>query len=135
MKYNELISKAIETLKDDDRIFTYTIEELDNWNGFADGFRAYRMDEIDELFSGVSIGDFLDKLSSSFDHTDEYFVDTIFGLTSTNDLAEHYRDNVDEGELLDEIIENYDNLDIEWIDEDFDKLVKNIIEYREEVGA
>lgn len=127
--YDELINKAIEELKDNDDLFVEMVNEVDGWNGFADGFRAFPMYEIDDLFHGVSIGDFLDKLSSSFDHTDEYFVDTIYGLSSTNDITEHYRDNVDEGELLDEIIDNANHL--YFSDNDFEELVNEIIEARE----
>ena len=127
--YDELITKALEELKENNDLFVDMVNEVDAWNGFADGFRAYPMYEIDELFCGVSIGDFLDKLSSSFDHTDEYFVDTIYGLTSTNDIIDHYRDNVDEGELLDEIIDNANHL--YFSDNDFEELVNEIIEARE----
>lgn len=131
-KYEELIEKAIEELKDNDDLFVDCVNELDSWNGFADGFRGYPMYELNDLFYGVSVGDFLDKLASGFNHNDEYFIDTIYGLDSCNDLAEHYRDNVDEGELVDRLIEEYNNIDLNWIDSDFDELIESIVNYDED---
>ncbi len=130
MKYEELINKAIEELKNDDDLFVDMVNELDSWNGFADGFRGFPMDELDELFYDCKVSDFLDKLGSHFDHNDDYFIDTIYGLESTDDLAEHYRDNVDEGELLDNIIENENHL--YFNDSDFEELIQEIVNYDED---
>lgn len=58
----ELKNEAIEALENDDDLFCTMIDELDGWNGFADGFRCFPMFEIDELFSGCPISEFLDKL-------------------------------------------------------------------------
>lgn len=133
-KYEEMIRKAISMLENDDELFCDMVNELDSWNGFADGFRCYRMDELDELFYGCSLTDFLDKISvGNFDLNDEYFVDTIYGLETVNDMAEHYRDNVDTGELLDEIIENSGHI---WCyDDEFEELINDIINYSEDDEA
>lgn len=112
MRKDELIRKATEILEDNDSLFIEAVEELDSWNGFADGFRCYEMYMIDELFCDCKVSDFLDKLTSSFDHTDSYFVDTIYGLDSTNDPIEIYKDNVTTGELIDNLIDNYNHIDI-----------------------
>ena len=87
------------------------------------------MDEINDLFSGMKIGDFLDLLGD-FNHRDNFFYENIYGIESCDSKVDLYRDNVDEGELLDNLIDRYDDLDIKWIDEDFDELIKNIIETR-----
>lgn len=130
--YDEMIEQALEMLKDNDELFVDCVNELDSWDGYADGFRGYPMYELNDLFYGVSVGDFLDKLSSGFNHNDEYFVDTIWGLDSCNDLAEHYRDNVDEGDLLDNIIDKYSNINLNWIDSEFDDLINDIVNYDED---
>ena len=127
--YSELIAQAIEELKNNDELFVDMVNELDSWNGFADGFRCYPMCELDDLFSGCSLADFLDKLGENFNVRDEYMVDTIYGLESTDYPEDIYRDNVDEGELLDNIIEHVD--DIYFNDNDFEELVRNIIEAKE----
>lgn len=49
----DLRNEAIERLEEDDELFCELVEDLDSWNGFADGFRCYPMDEIDEIFYGV----------------------------------------------------------------------------------
>lgn len=129
--YEEMIKKAIEELKENDDLFTACVNELDSWNGYADGFRAYPMYELDELFGDCKVSEFLDKLAAGFNHNDDYMIDTIYGLDSTNDVADLYRSNVDEGELLDDIIDNYYNIDLNWIDSDFDELIQEIQEARE----
>lgn len=127
-----MVETALEMLKDNDDLFIDCVNELDSWNGYADGFRGYPMYELNDLFYGVSVGDFLDKLASGFNHNDEYFIDTIYGLDSCNDLAEHYRDNVDEGELLDNLIDNYNNIDLSYADSEFDELIESIVNYDED---
>ena len=129
-RYEEMMNKALEMLKEDDDLFCEMVDELDSWNGYADGFRCYYMSDIDELFCGVKIGDFLDKLCSTFNHNDEYFIDTIYGLDSTNDKAGHYRDNVDEGELLDNIIDKASH--IYFSNSEFEELIDSIINYTDE---
>ena len=126
-KYETLINKAIETLKDNDELFISCIDELDSWNGYADGFRCFPMDEINDLFCGMKIGDFLDLLGD-FNHRDNFFYESIYGIESCDSKVQLYRDNVDEGELLDNLIDRYDDIDIKWIDEDFDELLKEIID-------
>lgn len=127
--YEQMINEALETLKTDDEIFCDMVNELDSWNGFADGFRCYYMDDLNELFYGVSLTDFLDKLGRNFNHNDTFFVDTIYGIESTNSMTDIYRDHVDEGELLDEIIDKYNHISI--YDSDFDDLIRAIVEYDE----
>ena len=110
ISYEDLKAKAIEMLKDNDDLFVEMVDELDSYNGFADGFRAYPMDEIDELYYGVKIGDFLDMLTSDFNHTDEYFYHSIYGLESTDSIVDLYHDNVDADDLLEYLIEYYPHI-------------------------
>ena len=46
----EMKREAIETLRNNDEIFIDMVNELDSWNGYADGFRCYPMYELDDLF-------------------------------------------------------------------------------------
>lgn len=124
-----LYNQALEELKNNDDLFVDMVNELDSWNGYADGFRAYDMSELDDLFYGCKLSEFLEKITSDFDLRDNYFVDTIYGLESCDDIAEHYRNNVDEEELLDNIIDNENN--IYFYDNDFKELIDNIIEARD----
>ena len=129
MKYSEMIEKALDMIKTNDDLFVDLVNELDSWDGFADGFRGYPMYELNDLFCDTKVGDFLDMLASDFSHNDEYFIDTVYGLSSCDDLAAHYRDNVDDGELLDNIIDKYNHLDLDWINADFSELIENIVNY------
>lgn len=131
-KYDELMMEALTALKENGYLFVDCVNELDSWNGFADGFRAYHMEELDELCYGMKVSEFIEKLTEDFHKNDDFFYFSIYGLESTDDIEELYRDNVDEGELLDELIANYSNLDIEWIDRDFDALIESIVDYSEE---
>lgn len=107
--YEDLRAKAIEMLNDGD-LFCEMIRELDSYNGFAEGFRCYPMEEIDELFCDVKIGDFLDMLNGDFNHRDNYFTTTIYGIGSTNYEEDFYRDNTDNDEVLNALIECYPHI-------------------------
>ncbi len=103
-KLDDLKDEAIQMLDDDDDLFVEIIDELDNQNGFADGWRGYPMHYLDELYGDMPLRDFLQKLTSDFDINDDYFIDTIYGLESTGDLADHYRGNTSSEEVLDRVL-------------------------------
>jgi len=123
--YNELRNALIEELKNNDDLFVDMINELDSWNGFADGFRAYPMYELDDLFCDCKVSDFLEKITDSFNLHDEYMIDTIYGLDSTNDIVDHYRCNVWETDLLDGLMDRVDDLDF-WNHEDFKEQIEEL---------
>ena len=130
MKIEELKAKALEELKNNDELFVDMVNEMDSWNGYADGFRAYPMYELDDLFCDCKLTEFLDKITNDFNLHDEYMVDTIYGLDSTNDITTLYRDNVWEEELLDAIIDNASHI---WFsDSDFEELIEEIVNYEED---
>lgn len=128
--YQQLISEALEILNNDDEIFCDMVNELDSWNGYADGFRCYYMEDLDELFCDCKVSEFLDKIGRNFNHNDRFFVDTIYGLESTDSMADTYRDNVDTGELLDEIIDKQNH--IYFNDSEFKDLIDSIVNYSDE---
>ncbi len=140
ISYEDLKAKAIEMLKDNDELFVDMVNELDSYNGFADGFRAYPMYEIGDLYCGVKIGDFLDMLTSDFKHTDEYFYRGIYGIESTDSIADLYHDNVDADELLEQLIEYYPHISFECYDggSELEEMVTALDEnaefYEEELG-
>ena len=131
--YKELIEKAIEELENNDDLFCEMVDELDSWNGYADGFRCYEMYELDELHYGMKLSEFLSKITKDFDLQDNYFYYSIYGLESTDNKAQLYRDNVDTGCLLDDIMENKSHL--YFSDSDFESLLDEIEEAREEETA
>ena len=122
ISYEELRAKALGMLRYNDELFTEMVNELDSYNGFADGFRAYPMWEIDEFHYGVSIGDFLDRLTSDFNHNDDYFYYSDNGLESTDDIVDLYRSYVDEDDLLNQLIEYYPH--IFFSDSELEEIVK-----------
>ncbi len=125
-KYDEIMQELMEQLKDDDDLFCELVDELDSWNGFADGFRCYYMEELDELHCGLSLSEFMDRLTSGFYVRDDYFYYSIYGLESTDDKAGLYRENVDEGELLDNVRDNLNNIYIS--DSSFAELLEELEE-------
>lgn len=132
MNKEQMMEKAMQVLKEDDEIFVRCVDELDSWSGYADGFRCYEMCELDDLHCGMSLHDFLEKLTDDFKINDEYFYYSIYGLESTNDKIALYRDNVWESDLLEILIDLYTHLDLEWIDSEFAELIESISEYEEE---
>ena len=122
----ELREEALDILKNDGDIFCEMVDEMDSWDGYADGFRCYDMYEIDDLFYGMKVSEFLSKLGD-FNHRDNYFYCSIYGIESTNDKTQLYRDNVDEEDLLDRIIDDKNHL--YFSDSDFEELIDSIINY------
>ena len=128
-KREELYNSAIDALKGNDDLFCTMVEELDSWDSFADGFRCYPMDELDDLHSGMTISEFLTKITSDFNPYDEYFYYSIYGLESTSDKADLYKSNTDYEEVLDKIIEEREN--VYFYDSEFESLVGQITEIEE----
>ncbi len=131
-KYDELVNQAIDELTNNDDLFAACVDELDGWNSFADGYRCYNMFEIDDLFSDCKVSEFLDKLANDFNHTDNYFCDTIWGISSTDDKAGFYRDNTTPEEVFDALLDNLCHINLNWIDSDFNDLMNDIDNYSEE---
>ena len=128
--YDELVKSAIEMLENDGDLFVDMVNELDSYMGYADGFRCYSMYELDDLFCDCKVSDFLDKLADDFDHTDEYFCDTIWGISSTNDIEDYYRDNTTSEEVFDGVINYYNH--IYFNNSDFEELIEEIVNYNED---
>ena len=103
-------NKAQELLENDNDVFVEACEELDAWDGFLGDDRCYDMDMIDEFFSRPSE---LVELMDDFNSNDSYFYYTAYGHVSTcDDKYEVYSDNFSVEEVLDKLIEDYNNISI-----------------------
>ena len=111
---------ALEKLEEDD-VFVEAVKELCSWNGFVEE-ECFSMDELDELYGHMKLGDFLNHITTDFDHNDNYFFETVYGLESCDDEADHYRDCVSNEEVLNELIDYYNHVSLS--DTTFDSLVE-----------
>lgn len=126
----ELKNDALEMLKNNEELFVELVNELDAWNGFADGYRAYPMYELDELFGDTKLTIFLENLAPDFNFRDEYLTDTIYGISSTDNIYDWYIYNTSEEEVLNNVIDNYNNLYI--YNYEFKNVIEEIVNYENE---
>lgn len=129
-KYNELVARAIEMIRTNDDLMIELVDELDAWNGYADGFRAWDMSELSDFYHGETVAKLLDDLTADFNKYDDWFYFSIYGLESTNDKADLYRANTDAGEIFDNVLENLSHLYI--YNDDFREIMEEIANYNEE---
>lgn len=101
--------KAIEVLEEDEDAFVEACEELDNWDGFLGDSRCESMDMIDEFFNKPS--ELLDQMNY-FNPTDSYFYFTVYGVSTTDDKHGIYSDDFSADDVLDELIDNYNHVDL-----------------------
>ena len=124
---------GIEMLKNDNELFVNMVNEVDSYNGIADGYRCYDMGEIDEMYYGIKLSEFLSYITKDFNFNDEYFYHSIYGiesLESFNDVVTHYRDNIYESDLWYYITEYSNHL---YFDNDeFKLLVDSYNDFDEE---
>lgn len=121
-----LYNEAIEELDNNDELFVEMVNQLDWYNGFADGYRCLPMSELDEYFCDKKLTEFLAEITSEFNLQDNYFYISIWGIESTDDIVDLYRSNTDSEEVLDEILNLYPRIDI-WGYSDFESLIESII--------
>lgn len=119
---------ALECLEDDD-VLVEAVKELCCRDSFIEE-ECFPMDNLEELYGHMKLGDFLNHITSDFDHNDDYFYESIWGLESCNDEAEHYRDCVTNEEVLDKLIDEYNHVSLS--DTTFDSLVEVL--YNEDFG-
>jgi hypothetical protein len=108
---NYVMDRIFDVIDNDSDIFVRMCEEIDNWNGLLGDARCEYMDEIDEFFSKPS--ELLDRMDD-FKSSDEYFYFNGYGnVCTTSDKFDIYEDEVSIDELIDEIIDNYQHIDID----------------------
>lgn len=130
--FEELFNKAVTMLKENDNLFVGMVESLDSENGYADGFRCYNMEyELDELCGDMTLSDFLDQITKDFNHNDEWFYWSIYGLESTNDRVGLYRANVEESDLVESLIDN--NAYFPYNAKELENIINELEELREKV--
>ena len=109
MDYEErkdyVYNAALEALEDDDT-FVNACNALDSYDGFMNDARCYPMGELDELLGEMKPSEVLSKVTQEFDINDDYFYFSIYGLESTDDMADVYRDEHTNEEVLDALIDN-----------------------------
>lgn len=103
--------------------FNNDIEELDSWNGYLNDDRYYQMEELDDLLSGLSPLEILEKVGRDFNYCDDFVQFGIYGMESSNykdysnllgiDFCNDIIDNASHLYLCSEIQEMIDSLDEE----------------------
>ena len=93
----EIIKNWAENIADNDDLISI-VRQVNSWNGSLEDYNFYDMDELDDLFCGVKPTDFLSKLASDFDHDDDGFRDTIYGIESCSmqDVVDEIKNNIEE---------------------------------------
>lgn len=129
-KYDELVEKAIETINKDDDLFIQLVDELDSYMGFADGFRCFQMDELDDFYCDCKVSKLLNDITDDFNLNDDYFYFSIYGVESTDSVIDLYRDHTDAGEIFDNLL-NY-HYNIYYYDSDFEELMESIVNFNSE---
>ena len=125
ISYDELRNRGIKLLEYDDDVLVEMVDELDSYNGFADGFKCYPMYMLDDM----SLSDFLNNLTPDFDHNSDYFCETIYGIGSVDDVADYYRDNISLDDVLDALVDTYPH--IYFSNSEFEEIVE-ALDYKAE---
>lgn len=88
MRKFDLFVNKFEALSTEVQINVYNKYCKFNLNGGT----IYRMDELDEMFTGVAPTKLFEMTSEGFSINDRYFIITSFGLESFNDIKEVIED-------------------------------------------
>lgn len=127
-EYTKMIEKAMAMIKEDDSLKRELVCELDSWDGRYECERFYDMYDFDDFFCGCKPLEILEKIDwTDFNPSHNYFRFTIYGVVSS--AYEDY-DDIDDGELLDSVIDEYNNLYIN--NGEFSSLVEDFINYNDE---
>ena len=102
---NYVYNTALDALEDDDT-FINACNALDSYNGFMNDTRCYPMWELDELLGETKPSEVLRQATQDFNINDDYFYFSVYGLESTDDMADVYRSEHTNEEVLDELIDN-----------------------------
>lgn len=103
---NYVYDAALNMLENDDDAFLSACNALDSWNGFMNDSRCFPMWELDELLGEKKPSEVLNEITKDFDINDDYFYYSTYGLESTNDIVDVYRNEHTNEEVLDELIDN-----------------------------
>lgn len=122
MTKQETIKNWIENTADTNDLIS-VVSNVNSWNGSLEEYNFYWMEDLDELFGGMRLTEFLDKLSPNFNTGHEGFKDTIYGLESCDaiDVATDIRDNAEE--IAEAIAETMGEYDI-WLPSSLEELLE-----------
>ena len=126
----DLRNEAIDMLENDDKLFCNMVDELDSYNGYADGYCCKDMGELNDYYCDCKASKIIEDLTEDFCINDDYFYFSIYGLESTDDKAGLYRDNTTTEEVLNAIIDYYPRLYF-W-DSEFKDLIEEIDNFDED---
>ena len=104
----EIIKNWVENIADNDDLVSI-VRQVNGYDGSLEEYNYYDMGELDELFCDCKVSEFLEKLAPDFNHADDGFRDTIYGIESCSisDVAENIRANSEEvAECIENNIEN-----------------------------
>lgn len=118
----EVIKNWMENIADNNDLISI-VRQVNSWNGSLEEYNFYDMDELDELFCGVKLADFLSKLAPNFNHGDEGFRDTVYGIESCSvqDVVDEIKDNIEE--VAEAIADTMEEDDI-WIPSSLEELLE-----------
>ena len=102
---NYVYNAALEALEDDDT-FVNACDALDSYNGFMNDSRCFPMWELDEFLGERTPSEILNEITEDFDINNDYFYFSIYGLESTDNVADVYRNEHTNEEVLDALIDN-----------------------------
>ena len=118
----EVIKNWMENIADNDDLISI-VRQVNSWNGSLEEYNFYDMDELDDLFCDVKLTDFLSKLAPNFNHGDDGFRDTIYGIESCSmqDVVDDIKDNIEE--VAEAIVDAMEEDDI-WIPSSLEELLE-----------
>ena len=118
----EVIKNWMENIADNNDLISI-VRQVNSWNGSLEEYNFYDMDELDELFCGVKLTDFLSKLAPNFNHGDDGFRDSYQGLESCSmqDVVDEIKDNIEE--VAEAIADTMEEDDI-WIPSSLEELLE-----------
>ena len=119
-KYEIIKNWMMNEASDDDLVSI--VRQVNGYDGSLEEYNYYDMGELDELFCDCKVSEFLEKLAPDFNHGDDGFRDTIYGIESCSisDVADEIRSNSEE---VAEAIENNIDNDI-WIPASLEELLE-----------
>lgn len=140
-KANEIKNEIKALFTENEDLFNDVIEELDNWNGYLGDDRYYMMSDFDELHTGLSPMEVLQRTfyggdddtkdaqgrRGKFNPNREYFYYNGYGNLCSTDYKD-YSAHLDDY-FVDEVIENFGHI---WTDSDE---LKQLVEAYEEAEA
>lgn len=129
VNYQTLVNEALNMLTNDENLFIEVVDELDNYDGFADGFRAYPMSMLNDYYYGVPAIQLLDDMTNDFSVDDSYFYFSFYGLESCSDVFDLYSSRTSANEVFDNAIDQWCHLCIS--DAAFNELMESIINFHE----